>query len=85
MRFQSNPIIKIQKAEIMKLSEAPTFPPIRKGLKVQTPMGSGKIAYGQQNIGGWTRASVVLDGRRNDIHYIGTMFLAEEIEVSEEW
>lgn len=70
----------------MKLSEAPVFPPIRKGLRVKTPQGVGGVAYGRQNrLGLWEAASVVLDSRKVELDYRGTVFPAEQIEILEEW
>ena len=70
----------------MKLSEAPTFPPIKRGLKVQTPKGPGTVNYARMaqpiKVSGnrWEAASVRLEGALN-----GTIYPAEEIELLEEW
>jgi hypothetical protein len=67
----------------MKLSEAPTFPPIRVGLKVKTPMGEGTINYVRLDpFSNYTKvfaASVRLAGQLN-----GTMFAADKVEILED-
>lgn len=70
----------------MKLSEAPTFPPIRVGLKVKTPMGEGSVSSArlvQPKCDKWLCAAVVItleNGFKST-----AAFSAEEIELLEEW
>lgn len=82
----SMPILQEQKVLVMKLSECPTFPPIRVGLKVKTPMGEGAISSArlvQPKCDKWMCGSVVItldSGLKST-----ASFAAEEIEVLEPW
>lgn len=53
-----------------------------KGERVETPLGRGNVAYQRMKGPTYSEAeavSVVLDNRRNDYNYTGTMFAAIDV------